>query len=166
MKTFRIHAKLTDREQYRFALLHIARSGVMRRVVPILFIPFILITITLTMGPAKPSGALEFLLPLSFPVLLLLILFVGPLIYIKLRRREDALYEFNDWGMVITRDSGTHNVPWTDLDSYNESAHYIVVGRTVGRAFAMHVLPKKEFSGEEEIREFIGMLIQQRLKRR
>ena len=85
----------------------------LRKILSVLLFPVLIIGIldALTFNPKTDKmGDPNFLLILIYPTTMLLVLFLGPWLLIKLKKSADSIYEFDDWGMTVKSGGKTLNL--------------------------------------------------------
>lgn len=167
MTKFIITQKLTDKEKYKLNLLWLIKSGMLRKILPILLLPVLIIAILdgLSFDPKTDKiGETNFLLILIYPTLIILVLFLGPWFLIKLKKSADSIYEFDDWGMTIKSGDKTHNLSWNELSEFSETGDFVLIRQTSNHYIA-HFISKRELQNQQTEKDFIDLLLSQRLRR-
>lgn len=167
MTKFIITQKLTDKEKYKLNLLWLIKSGMLRKILPVLLIPVLIVGVldALTFNPKTDKiGEPNFLLILIYPTLMILVLFLGPWLLIKFKKSADNIYEFDDWGMTIKSGDNTRNFSWNELSEFTETGDFVLIRQTSNHYIA-HFISKRELRDQQTEKDFIDLLLSQRLRR-
>lgn len=167
MKKFIIKNNLTDSEYYKLTLYILFKAKFTKRLLRIVLIPVTivigLIVTSLGGNSHSNSSTLSVFLPiLILPTLLLLVFILMPFLVIKFKKKNLSIYE---WGMSMKMNDKTFNFNWNDLTYYTELSSAILITQGYND-INTHIISKKGFNSNEEIREFIDFLNFQRLKRK
>jgi len=167
MEKFIITQKLTDGERYRLFIYIMIRTAAIKKTLKFLsmffIFGFLMLMIRMNISLVEENFFPSIMIVFA-PLILIALLFLSPLIGIKIQKMDPPVYEFDDWGMTMATGKKNLNVPWQDLVSYKELPKYILITMS-SHEFNTHIIPKSEFRDDAEIKSFIELLIHQRLKR-
>ncbi len=169
MKKYSIRQALSDSEHYKFFLLTLFRASVIRKLLLIVFFPAALLSIlnalTSEFGSHIKGMPTNVIVCLIFPVVILLLLTIGPFFAIKFNKKEPVIYEFTAWGMIILDNGKKLNFPWDEISAYTELLNVILI-KIHNKNAVEYILPKNGFKNNAELTEFLDFLSENGLKRK
>ena len=166
---FRITQNLSDFEKYKLTILILLRSPRIRLflgfsvLVLLLYIVFIILE---AQGISYYGNSEHNYTPtLIFFSLPSIIIFVLPLISIKLKKSDPPVYEFDEWRLTLITKNRELNISWGDFVYYLDLRDYILIYHGLGQTLA-HIIPKREFKTREELNAFEQLLAGTGLKKK
>lgn len=167
MKKYIINQDIQNWERYKLTVLIMLRARIIRKLLFILIMPFFIVLflsiVTISLDPSSGFETANLML-LVFPSIICLILFVGPILEIKIKFKTAPRLIIDNWGIEYSHNNKTVNIPWVDITEYTELSKYILITQSNNKLNTF-IVPKSEFKNQSEIKEFIDFLIEQRLKR-
>ncbi len=168
MEKYIINQNLSDKEKYKYTLVIYLRSRTIRKVLGALFFPVILVLIftgfAMGLNSGKHTSIIQWQI-FIYPFAFISIIFLVPLIVIKIQKRRTVIYQLDEWGMSIDNNGKTSNIPWHEISTYSELSRCFLITQT-NHDLNTHIIPKSEFKDINEERGFVEFLNQKRLKRK